>query len=60
MFITTTDTAPKALKVLVANRGEIAGRIIAAARELGIGTAAIYSAEDSFAGYYRSMCMEYF
>ncbi len=34
-------------KVLIANRGEIAVRIIQAATELGIETLAIYSEDDS-------------
>ncbi len=40
-------------RILVANRGEIALRIIRACRELGIQTVAVYSEADSEASYLR-------
>ena len=43
-----TATVPRIRSLLVANRGEIAIRVMRAANELGIRTVAIYSQEDRF------------
>jgi pyruvate carboxylase len=40
--------APRIHRLLVANRGEIAIRVMRAASELGLATVAIYSQEDRF------------
>ena len=48
------DFPMKRPTLLAANRGEIASRILAAARELDMATVAVYSEEDRFAGYRHS------
>ena len=49
----TTNNFPMFSKILIANRGEIALRIIRACKEMGVQTAVVYSTADRDAAYLK-------
>ena len=47
----TAEEEPMFAKILIANRGEIACRVAATARRLGVATVAVYSDADAHAAH---------
>jgi biotin carboxylase len=48
------DEGPDVMRLLIANRGEIALRIIRTATELGLGTVAVYADDDADSTHVRA------